>query len=491
MNPSPDAPQADQRTTPPLAVGYWGDARKRMARHETSAHAPYPNWLIGTGGVLLAASLFLAAAVVLGGCLTELRQQFRAEQHTENVLLTASSLQSVLDEAVAAARGYAVGRDSKLIVLRERAIGAIWDRIDTLRGMVRSDSESLRKINALSQAFERRMRAYDQLIALISQGATADRLAAGEMERLRVSRAVNDEISSFRVRQSEILSYQRRRVDFDMSIAVALVLFTGLAAPIFGFLGAYLLRRERDSRRSTQLQMELMHVQRLAIMGETAAMLAHELNQPLAAATNYLSALGRQVAAEDSDTARKTLSMAERAGQQIQRAVAIVKKLRKFIEKPEAEERSLELPAVLIEDAIVLLGTIDNGVELKTRMDPDLPYVLVDRVQLQQVLVNLMRNAIEAMHDTQRRELTLSVMAPDARTVEISLAATGPGLPSEVAERLFPPFVSTKPNGMGVGLSICRSIIAQHQGRIWADPNPGGGTVFHFTLPVAEARAAA
>jgi len=116
---------------------------------------------------------------------------------------------------------------------------------------------------------------------------------------------------------------------------------------------------------------------------------------------------------------------------------------------------------------------------------------MVDRIQLQQVLVNLMRNAIEAMQGCPRRELTLSASSPHRGSVEISLADTGPGLAPEVIERLFQPFVSTKESGMGVGLSICRSIIEQHDGRIWAEPGPGGGTVFHFTLPAVRERAVA
>jgi two-component system, LuxR family, sensor kinase FixL len=115
--------------------------------------------------------------------------------------------------------------------------------------------------------------------------------------------------------------------------------------------------------------------------------------------------------------------------------------------------------------------------------------VLADRVQIQQVLVNLMRNAIEAMQQSPSRALALSAFARDGQVV-ISLADSGPGLPPAVAGRLFEPFVTSKENGMGMGLSICRSIIAQHGGQIWADPNPAGGTIFRFTLPAAEAKEA-
>ena len=114
----------------------------------------------------------------------------------------------------------------------------------------------------------------------------------------------------------------------------------------------------------------------------------------------------------------------------------------------------------------------------------------MDRVQVQQVLVNLMRNAIEAMQGSARRELLLSMVYAGGKTVQVALADTGPGLVPEVAERLFQPFVSTKSDGMGVGLSICQSIVTQHGGRIWAEPNPRGGTIFYFTLPVVAGSAA-
>jgi C4-dicarboxylate-specific signal transduction histidine kinase len=250
------------------------------------------------------------------------------------------------------------------------------------------------------------------------------------------------------------------------------------------------LLRERSEHRVREMRTELMHSQRLTLMGQTASMLAHELNQPLAAATNYLAALRRLAAGSGSDAAARMEEVAQKAVAQMQRAGGIVKRLRGFIDKRDTE-RSRESPATLVNDAVMLLGTLDDSMTLQTLVEPTVPDILVDRIQLQQVLVNLLRNAIEAMRDSARRVLTLRVLSISPHMVEISLQDTGPGLAKEVAQRLFQPFVTSKKEGMGVGLSICHSIVTDHGGTIWAEPAPGGGTLFRFTLPTADETEAA
>jgi two-component system, LuxR family, sensor kinase FixL len=464
----------------------WNDARRRMAQLENSAAKLSSTWFLGMSGLIAAAAMFVACALALSFCLVHLSSHFGKAQQTESVLMELVLLQENLDEATAAGRSFAATQSPELLNVREDANDAIRQRLDTLNAMLRSDAVAAQNLRTVVPLILHRIRMFDEMIALSRTPGSAARVQAGEAERIRLMRLVNGQLADLRDRERVVIAEHQSLAHFDIGLAIALVLLTGIVAPICGLLGIRLLRRERDSQRARELQLELMHVQRLAIMGQTAAMLAHELNQPLAAATNFLAALRRNL----ENAPEKVPVMIEKIGQQIQRADKIVRKLRRFIEKRETE-RNLETPDVLIEDAITLLGTIDSTIELKTEFASDLPLVMVDRVQLQQVLVNLMRNAIEAMHDGQHRELKLSVMTLDEQTVEISLADTGPGLPPEVAERLFQPFISTKQNGMGVGLSICQTIIAQHQGRIWADANPGGGTIFHFTLPVAQARAAA
>ena len=190
----------------------------------------------------------------------------------------------------------------------------------------------------------------------------------------------------------------------------------------------------------------------------------------------------------------------ELAAEQARRAGQIVRRLRDFVARGEADPRLESLPRLVEEAAaLALLGAKERGVAVALRVDPGLPPVLADRIQVQQVLFNLMRNALEAMDDggapagagdgagapSRRRELVVAAAAAGPDMVEVAVADTGPGLTPKVAGRLFEPFVSTKPGGMGVGLSICRTIVEAHGGRLWAEPNPGGGAVFRFTLPTA------
>ena len=175
------------------------------------------------------------------------------------------------------------------------------------------------------------------------------------------------------------------------------------------------------------------------------------------------------------------------------RAGQIVRQLRDFVARDGEADKKLEDLAKLIRDAgtLALVGASVFSVNAKLLLDPELPPVLVNRVQIQQVLLNLMRNALEAMaqgvgggHDApSRRMLTVTAARSGADTVEVAVADTGPGLAPEIAGRLFKAFASTKQGGMGMGLSICRSIVEAHDGRLWVEPNPGGGAVFRFTLP--------
>ena len=141
----------------------------------------------------------------------------------------------------------------------------------------------------------------------------------------------------------------------------------------------------------------------------------------------------------------------------------------------------------LIEEAIALalVGAKERGVKVLINLDPELPAVAVDRVQIQQVLLNLIRNAMEAMEDASVRQLTVAASA-EARNVMVTVRDTGTGVIPEIEAKLFQPFVTTKPDGMGIGLSVCRTIIEGHNGRLWMEPNPGGGSVFHFTLPMVD-----
>ncbi|HUO00039.1 MAG TPA: PAS domain S-box protein [Bradyrhizobium sp.] len=247
-----------------------------------------------------------------------------------------------------------------------------------------------------------------------------------------------------------------------------------------------LTERRAQERRLQELQSELVHVSRLTAMGEMASSLAHELNQPLSAITNYLRGAATLLKAGQIDKLRIGEAL-DRSAVQALRAGDIIKRLREFVAKGETQH-ALENPAVLLEEAaaLALVGAKEHGVRVSLRCDPDLPDVLVDKIQIQQVALNLIRNAVEAMESANRRELTISVTSQKKDMALFSVADTGSGIAPDIAQQLFQPFVTSKANGMGVGLSICRTIIEGHGGSISAKPNDGGGTIFEFTLPFAE-----
>jgi two-component system, LuxR family, sensor kinase FixL len=432
--------------------------------------------------ILFTTGLLLAMAITLGLCLVRMQQLSDREETIQDDLLETIVLQNSLEDTAIATRSYVADRDPSMLAKSEAGKRAIQQSLGRLTAGAAGDDDAMAQLKEIRRTIVKRLRQFDVIVAGAYQPQAWAHLQDSEIERIQMARQVYAKLAAYRDHENRKLAEVEGGLARNSRLAIWLALFTGLAVPACGLVSIQLLRRERESQSSRELQLELMHVQRQAIMGETAAMLAHEINQPLTAASNYLSVLRRHLAAGAPD---KADTMAERIALQIQRAAGIVRKLRRFIEKRESEQ-SLQAPEMLIEDAITLLGTIDNSIHLKTEIGTYLPKVLVDRVQLQQVLVNLMRNAIEAMQDSPSRALALAAHSHDGKTVEISLADSGPGLPPEVAGRLFEPFVTTKENGMGMGLSICRSIITQHGGRIWADPNPAGGTIFRFTLPAAD-----
>lgn len=234
-----------------------------------------------------------------------------------------------------------------------------------------------------------------------------------------------------------------------------------------------------------KLQAELIHVSRLSAMGAMASTLAHEINQPLTAITGYLR--GSQRLLQNLPDAGEVIGALEAAESSALRAGHIVRRLRELVARGNVTVRTEDL-ARLIEEAAVLAFVDEQvlGVKHEIRVAPDGRWVEADSIQIQQVLINLVRNAIEAMKGLPRREVTIATRAVGAGLVEVSVADTGTGLSEEVVDALFSPFRTTKSEGMGIGLSISRTIIEAHGGKIWAENRPEGGAVFRFTLPSAH-----
>jgi two-component system sensor kinase FixL len=250
-----------------------------------------------------------------------------------------------------------------------------------------------------------------------------------------------------------------------------------------GFLRDLTEREDRE-RRERELHAELAHVSRLTDMGQLASALAHEVNQPLTALANYLGGVRRLIATGRAEAAGAAV---KRAIEQSDRARRIVDNLREFVRRGSTQRRVESLKDV-IEAASALAMVGAPLVQLKLELDGASDLVRIDRVQIQQVLFNLLRNAAEAMRDSTRREITIHT-APAGEAIEISVTDTGPGLPEQVRANLFKPFTTTKPDGMGLGLSICRGIILNHGGELRVETADGGGTRFRFTIPSAPATA--
>jgi two-component system, LuxR family, sensor kinase FixL len=248
-----------------------------------------------------------------------------------------------------------------------------------------------------------------------------------------------------------------------------------------------LTERQQAERRVADLQAELAHASRVTAMGTLASALAHELNQPLTAIANYMEA-GRDLLDTDGPVDRILLreAMAESAAQAL-RAGEIIRSLREFIKRGETMRQPESLRGLLAEGAaLAFIGMDSRGIDMDISVDRRVDNVLVNRVQLQQVIINLIKNAVEAMVSSPARILRLSAVPAEDGRVEVIVADSGKGLDPEMSRTLFTPFTTTKASGMGVGLSISQTIVEGHGGRIWAQPSQWGGTAFHFTLDRAD-----
>lgn len=247
-----------------------------------------------------------------------------------------------------------------------------------------------------------------------------------------------------------------------------------------------LTERQKTEGRLQELQAELIHMSRLTAMGEMASTLAHELNQPLSAISNYLSGARRILDGKSQNALALVSEALDKASDQSLRAGQIISRLRNFVARGEAERKVESLSKLLEEaSALALVGAKDQGVKVRFDLDTGNDLVFADKVQVQQVVLNLIRNAIEAMAECPTRQLVISSAAHPERMVRVSVSDTGTGLSPDILPQLFQPFVTTKKQGMGVGLSISKTIIEAHGGRLWAEPNPQGGTIFHLTLKLA------
>ncbi len=326
------------------------------------------------------------------------------------------------------------------------------------------------------------------LTALEGSDAMIEGLGAGADDFIAKS-------NEFEVLRARVLAQIRRkqfedenRLFREQLVQKELEAVEARAARELSEMQAVMAERKRSQEMMNGLQAELAHVSRWNAMGMMASTLAHEINQPLAAIMNFINAAHYTIDKLDAPQIAPALELMVQAKDQAKQAGAIIANLREFIEKREVNRTRENLHKV-VEEAIALglVGGEQMGVKVHIALDPALPPLIVNKVQIQQVLVNLFRNSIDAMQGVSRRELTIATGMSEPGYVGVAVSDTGPGIAPEIVNNLFEPFATTKQNGMGLGLKICQSIIEAHDGKIWLTPNPGGGVTFHFHLPVEEA----
>ncbi|MBS1141655.1 MAG: sensor signal transduction histidine kinase [Proteobacteria bacterium] len=253
-------------------------------------------------------------------------------------------------------------------------------------------------------------------------------------------------------------------------------------------IGADITDKKHIEEVNLQQQKRLEQTSRLITMGEMASSLAHELNQPLSAIANYCAGCVKRMQAGNYRL-DDLLAAMQKASSQAERAGKIIRRMRDMVKKGDPNRQPIALEELVDETrAFADIEAQRTGTQIIVDLPENLPRIVVDRIMIEQVLLNLVKNGIEAMNDVpfDRRQLTLQAKLVDERMLEITVTDQGHGLAEEDIEKIFAPFYTTKPEGMGIGLAICRSIIEFHQGRLWVEPRREGGTVFHFTVPIEE-----
>ena len=261
------------------------------------------------------------------------------------------------------------------------------------------------------------------------------------------------------------------------------------------FVASDVTRRHEIEDHHREQDQKLQRTSRLVTMGEMASSLAHELNQPLTAIANYCMGLSARIrtrsARGEPQDPQELLAALGKTAAQAERAGMVIRRIREFVKRSEPERQPCDV-GTIVADAVGL-AEIDAqrlGVRIDVQLAQDLPVLQADPILIEQVLLNLVKNGIDAMRESGRRRLELAVRRRDD-AVEFSVSDAGHGLTPEAREKLFEPFFTTKSEGMGMGLNICRSIVESHQGRLWVEGNERGGCTFRFTLPDLAAPAIA
>ena len=344
------------------------------------------------GASTVAVVFFVVGMLVLASNLRLLRDSFGWVHHTDDVLLQIAGIEEDMIAAESAERGYLLTGNSDYVANYDHVRTAITQQIDDLSKLVADNPQQVGRVNDLRQTAEARVSQLKQVIDLgpdhRDQALAIIRTAAP----MRLTAVVGEKLDVLRGVELDLRRQRQERADHDMTGAIVIAVGTTLLALLTGALGLFLFQRERARHRERVLQAELIHLARLNTMGQTAAMLAHEINQPLSATANYLAAAQAISESFDPPRSAKAAEVLQRAGAQLERAGDIVRRLRNFVEKAD-QKITIEDIAKIFDESVMLLGIKSDGLQIVSQVDPDLPRVIVDKIQIQQVLINLMRNA--------------------------------------------------------------------------------------------------
>ena len=441
------------------------------------------------------AALFVAVAV--GASVHNLRRlqdSIAWVRRTNDVLRALADSETALLRTESGERGYVLSGDATYLGDYQRGAADTARSLDRLADAVADNPLQADRVRKLRTVADARL---DEFREVINLGPSHRQEALDLLDAIRVrqlTQRVRGTLLELRKSEQALLDERQESVDRVAQEMTGLAAAMTILAVLATAFGAYLLERQQAlnrlhaaNARAHELQSELLHVSRLSNMGEMASALAHELNQPLAAVTSYLQGSRRLLQDSAEEKATLVREALRKATEQTLRAGDIIRRLREFVAHGETEKR-VESLGKIVEETVTLsrLASKEGLVDVAVDIEPEADLAVIDKVQIQQVLLNLVRNAIEAMKDCERRKLSIAARSEADGMIAIEVADTGSGLSPEVAGKLFQPFTTTKAHGLGVGLSISRTIVESHGGQIEALPNDGGGTIFRFTLRAAN-----
>ncbi len=450
--------------------------------------------------LLAVAAVFVMVAVGASvHNLRRLQESIAWVRHTNDVLRALAESEEALLRAESGERGYVLTGDAGYLEDYRRGAADTARYLDGLADAVSDNDVQLERVRKLREVADARLEEFREVISLGPSHRQQALELLGAVRVRQLTHRVRGMLEELRKSEQALLDERQRSVDRLAQEMTGLAAAMTILAVLATAFGAYLMERQQAltrlhvaNARAHELQSELLHVSRLSNMGEMASALAHELNQPLAAVTSYLQGSRRLLQDSADEKAPMVREALGKAAEQTLRAGDIIRRLREFVANGETEKRVESLAEIVGETvALARLAAKDESVDIAVDIDPAADLAVVDKVQIQQVLLNLVRNGIEAMKDCERRKLTVTGRPQAAGMIAIEVADTGSGLSPEVATKLFQPFTTTKAHGLGIGLSISRTIVESHGGQIEALPNDGGGTIFRFTIRAANEVSAA